>query len=156
MAAKTIYMMLFLSAMTIFLHKRGNAKRDDLQRVSGRIADMGTPEINGILDGRMSMIRLVGFEKIFVMPVSGDDEVVHPELMRLDELRLGDLVDVFFDGSYGIGDRTIESVIFIDKENKPCFVHGGSGDRQISYFIWGLSTITIIVILILKKLGEIS
>jgi hypothetical protein len=156
MAAKTIYVMLFASVMAIFMYKRGGTTRADLQHISGKITDMGIPEVNGKVDELMRMISLEGFEKFFAMSVAEGRSHSRPETTRLDELRSGDLVDVYFDDSWGIGDKAIESVMFIDKKNEPYFVHGGDGFRQIAYFLWVLSAVCIVGVLILKRLGKIS
>ena len=156
LAAKTIYVMLFGSAMVIFLYKRGDATRNDLELVSGRIEGLSIAEVNGTPDPLMRLIRLENYKKLFAMSVARDARHVEPKLTRIDELNAGDSISIYFDTSYGVDDRSVTSVMFIDKGSIPYFILGHGDNKLIAYFIWGIAAISIVGVLVLKKMGKIS
>ena len=129
--------------MSVFLFVRAGKEKSDFNKISGEIISLEKTNTKN----RLLQIENRTFE-LFTGKDAGDFK---PAFERIDELKPGDKITVYFDEQ---DDPINRLAYFIDKGNEPYFIKG-SWEKGLAYFLAGLCMAIFILLLVLKRLGQL-
>ena len=106
--------------------------------------------------GKYRYIIVEGTERVFQIFVGNDPGDFSPEFSRIDELAVGDTVDLYYDDNSYTSKQEVNSLTrFIDRREEPYFIQGAGTDKKLGYVILGLGATLLIVVIALKFRGKI-
>ena len=79
-----------------------------------------------------------------------------PKFEKVDDLKIGDSVTIYFDENFKTESDTINRLAyFIDRGQEPIFVKG-SWEKNFAYFIFGSVLIILFVLVVAKRKSKIT
>ena len=155
---KSVFSLISLVVIGIIVLFRGSKEKTDFLHIKSKIVyyDSSYQDLPGRNYGKYRYIALDGFPVVFEVFIGKDFGDFKPESERIDDLRIGDEIDIYYDESEYEKDKSINRLVqFIDKDNKPYFVKGRT-DIYFGIFIFIIAVFIFIWLLYLKKKGSIS
>ncbi len=132
-----------------YLFFLGHAEKADFYHLSGAVEFLKT-ELPGVTDrhqGKIRYLKLEGHERIFYLFVGYDTGDFSPAVNRVDELKPGDRIDVYYDDNKRTEDKQINQLThFIEKDGQ---IYFDAGDRSapiavflalaaLGLLVWGI------------------
>lgn len=140
-----------------FVLVRGIKEKSDFHRISGRITYLGKvyEELPNRDKGKYRYLLIDTYPKMFELFIGKDYGDFKPKYERIDSLKPGDDILVYYDVNSKETDIRLNSLVqFIDKEDKPYFIRG-SKDRNFGFFLIGIGILLGGIIFYLNKTGKI-
>lgn len=140
-----------------FVLVRGIKEKSDFHRISGRITYLGKvyEELPNRDKGKYRYLLIDTYPKMFELFIGKDYGDFKPKYERIDSLKLGDDILVYYDVNSKETDIRLNRLVqFIDKEDKPYFIRG-SKDRNFGFFLIGIGILLGGIIFYLNKTGKI-
>ena len=137
---------------------RAGKSRKEFQHVSGVITGLHTtnqryPTRDSV---KYRYLQMDHYPKTFELFVGKDAGDFKPQFEKIDQLKAGDSISVFFDASFSRREDPMNHLAyFIDRGPEVIFIKG-SGEKSLAYFIIGFSIVGMGVLAWLKKKGKIS
>ena len=136
--------------------------REDMLQVTGPLLAVER-QLAGHPDrhiGKLRYLKVGGYDQYFEVFIGKDPGDFSPALERIDSLRTGDVVTVYYVedllSSEAARDEAINRLAqFIDRQQRPYFVRGNK-DRYGSYFFMGVGLCLIGSLVILERKGIIA
>lgn len=154
---KSISGLLFAMALGFLLFTRADKSKSSFQNVSGIITSFSN-SIESFPDKDSSKFRylqLDNFPKTFELFIGKGSGDFRPKFEKIDDLKIGDSVLIYFDENYKTQQDPINRLVyFIDKGGEVIFIKGGF-EKYLACFIIGISLISILTLVILKRKGKI-
>jgi len=140
------------------LYRNQKSKSDFLHLTSRLTSVSNELEIQGHFNPDNEPIRYLKIEnypKYFKLLIGEDLDGSKPDFQRIDELKTGDTITVYYDENSLSNDADVSRLAyFIDKNGKPYFIRGKQ--NTISYYLIGMCLSAIAISYFLKKTGRIS
>ncbi|MBK9759587.1 MAG: hypothetical protein IPO90_06375 [Flavobacteriales bacterium] len=97
-----------LSAVQLFILRRGEAPRQEFQKVTGRITYLAdvSPDVKLRYNAKKRFLVVDGRPPVFELFIGMDAIDFSPDLQRIDSMQVGDTVDVYYDVRRRIGPGT--------------------------------------------------
>ncbi len=136
---------------------RGTKDKTEFNQLTGRIVflDKTFEELPLRHIGKFRYLLIDNYSKVFTIFVGKDFGDFKPHLEKIDDLKVGDEIVVYFDEDPKETDNRLNRLIqFIDKDGKPYFMRGCK-DKNGGYFFIGLGILLGGLIIYLKKVGKI-
>jgi len=162
-----IFLQSMISAVALFLGGiyllfLAHERREDMLQITGPLLTIQrelTDHPNRHI-GKPRYLQIGGYNKYFEVFVGKDPGDFSPTLERIDSLRKGDMVTIYFVendlSSEASQDESINRLAqYIEQDGRVYFVHG-SGMKYIGYFVLTISICLIISLLIFKKKGIVA
>jgi hypothetical protein len=140
-----------------FILVRGIKEKSDFHRISGRITYLGKvyEELPNRDKGKYRYLLIDTYPKMFELFIGKDFGDFKPKYERIDSLKPGDDILVYYDEDSKETDIRLNRLIqFIDKEDKPYFIRG-SKDKNFGFFLIGIGILLGGIIFYLNKTGKI-
>ena len=144
-------------ALGFLLFTRADKSKSSFQNVSGIITSFSN-SIESFPDKDSSKFRYLQLDnspktfELFIGKGSGD---FRPKFEKIDDLKIGDSVLIYFDENYKTQQDPINRLVyFIDKGGEAIFIKDGF-EKYLACFIIGISLISILTLVILKRKGKI-
>jgi hypothetical protein len=145
-------------ALSVLILSRGHKTKLDFQHVKGKLiyVEKTFEELPNRHLGKYRYLKLESFPKTFELFVGKDFGDFKPEFERIDNLRVGNEIDIYFDENSTETDLRINRLVqFIDKNEEPIFIRSGK-DKSLGYILFALGFILGTVLFYLKKIGKIE
>jgi len=145
---------LVLSA-SIFI--RGTKNKTDFETIKGRIVSLEKSNPNGKSrnEGKYRYLRIDGYPKTFVLFIGKDPGDLKPEFERIDDLKQGDIVDIYYDETFRQKNSDFNKLTqYIDKDGKSYFIRG-SMDKIMGAILFSAGILLLLFSVYLKKVGKI-
>ena len=145
---------LFLGSMILI---RGTKDKIEFHQLTGKIVFLAKTfeELPLRHEDKYRYLLIDNYPKVFTIFVGKDFGDFKPHLEKIDDLKVGDEIVVYFDEDTKETDNRLNRLIqYIDKGGKPYFVRG-SKDKNGGYFFIGLGILLGGMIIYLKKKGKI-
>ncbi len=146
---------------SIFILRRGEAPRQEFQKVTGRITYLAdvSPDVKLRYNAKKRFLVVDGRPPVFELFIGMDAIDFSPDLQRIDSMQVGDTVDVYYDVRRRIGPGTGFNThnllaYYIDHDGLPMF-RMGSRYNKLAWFLIGFSAVMMVVLIIMKKTGRI-
>lgn len=146
---------------SIFILRRGEAPRQEFQKVSGRITylDDVSPDVELRYDAKKRFLVVDGRPPVFELFIGMDAMDFSPDLQMIDSLNVGDTIDVYYDVRRRIGPAAGFNphnllAYYIDQDSRPMF-RMGSRYNKLAWFLIGLCAVMMAVLVIMNKNGRI-
>jgi hypothetical protein len=105
--------------------------------------------------GKYRYLQLHNYPMAFSLFIGKDPGDFSPKLEIIDELKPGDIVTVYFEEQVDEGDHINRLAYFIDMGSEAVFIKG-DGTKLMIYVLIGICMATIVLLLVLKRLGKIA
>ena len=136
---------------------RGVKDKHEFHQLTGKIVFVGRTfeELPLRHAGKYRYLSIDNYPKIFTIFVGKDFGDFKPHLERIDDLKVGDEIVLYFDEDEKETDKRLNRLIqYIDKNGKPYFMRG-SKDKNGGYIFIGLGIILGGWVIYLKKAGKV-
>lgn len=136
---------------------RGTKGKTEFQTITGRITylEKTYQELPNRHHGKFRYLAIENYPRTFELFVGKDFGDFKPQFERIDDLRAGDNIVVYFEENSNETDARLNRLIqFIDKDGQPYFVRG-SKDKTGGYSIIVIGILLGGLIFYLKKTGRI-
>ena len=153
---KSISGLLFAMALGFLLFTRADKSKSSFQNVSGIITSFSN-SIESFPDKDSSKFRylqLDNFPKTFELFIGKDFSDFSPAYERLDKLKVGDTITIYFDETKSSNPYFNRSVQFINKGQTPYFIRGRT-DLYVGCSAILVCAGLVAYLLFLKKEGKI-
>jgi hypothetical protein len=139
---------------------RGQKQKHDFDSITAPISSIGRtfPGAFNRHEEKMRYVQVGNYPKVFELFIGHDTGDFSPAYERLDALKAGDIVTVYYDEEKTrAGDDAIVNRLaqFIDKDGKPYYIRG-SKDKYGGYGAIGAGILIGLTLIILKKKGTIE
>lgn len=148
----------FCMVLGLFLFLRADKKKSSFQQVTGVITYMGKTTAYSTHNGssKYRYLEIDNFPKTFELFVGKTAGDFKPQLEKIDQLKMGDTITLFFDENFKTRNDPINRLTyFIDKGQEVIFIKGG-WEKYFAYFIFGISLLFMLALVFLKRKGKIS
>ncbi|MEO5889051.1 MAG: hypothetical protein ABIQ31_02305 [Ferruginibacter sp.] len=155
---KSVGALIFTIALGVFVFLRAGKSKGSFQQISGVViaCSNSNKSYPGKDTSRYRYLQIDNFYKTFELFIGKSSGDFKPQLEKLDILKAGDSVTVFFDTNFDTPEDPVNRLAyFIDKDREPVFIKGG-GEKPLAYVLVGLSLATILALVILRKKGKIT
>ncbi|MBC9911686.1 hypothetical protein [Chitinophaga varians] len=156
---KSVLSFVGLIILGFFSYFRAGLNKADLQKITGNINYLEKTFNNyppARNSGKCRYIRVDNYLDVFEIFIGKDKGDFAPVLEKIDSLRIGDEITVYVDNLISPQEDIINSnVRFIDRGNEPVFIRGNSL-KNVAIFLVGLSALSLIGLVVLKKKGKIA
>jgi hypothetical protein len=156
--SKSIYGVITIIALSSALIMRGNKEKYQFQTLSGTIISIENTfqELPIRHQGKYRYLTLDNYQKVFEIFVGKDPGDFKPELEKIDELKVGDKIDIYFDEYVKDSDLRVNRLLqFIDKDSVPYYIRG-SHSQILGYVLIAFGIMLGILLLVLKNRGTIT
>jgi hypothetical protein len=153
---KSMYGVITIIALSSILLTRGKKEKSEFQNITGKITfiEKAYQELPIRNPGKFRYLMIDNYQKAFEIFIGNDPGDFKPALEKIDELRLGDKISVYFDED--LNDIKINRLVqFIDKDSTPYFIRG-SHDKVLGFVLLAFGITIGIILLILKNKGTIT
>ena len=138
---------------------RNQKSKSDFFHLTSRLTSISNElDIQGHLNPDNEPIRYLKIEdylKYFKLRIDDDLDGSKPDFQRIDELRTGDIITVYYDENLLSSDADVSRLAyFIDKDGKPYFIRGKQ--NTTAYYLIGFCLIIIAVSYLLKRTGKMA
>lgn len=136
---------------------RGTKEKGEFNHMTGRVTllEKTYQELPIRHPGKYRYLSIDSYPKVFQIFIGKDAGDFKPKLEKVDDLKIGDEIVVYYDEDPTETDIRLNRLIqFIDKDFKPYFIKG-SWDKFGGYLFIGLGLFFGVLILILKEKGRI-
>ena len=143
--------------ISIYLLNNTRKDKQSFQNITGQIIFLSKTYGNLPLrdTGKFRYIKIDLYDKPFEIFVGSDPGDFKPTLNKIDSLRKGDLITVYFDeNDKTINDSVNRLAYYIDRAKHPVFIFSPSL-IYVAYFCIGISAIMMVVVLVGKLSGKI-
>lgn len=141
-----------------FLLFRSEKKKLDFNSVIG-IIDYYDKTFGKLNKRDHRFIHITGYDLVFDLFIGKRTMDFSPKYEQLDKLKIGDTITVYYADKTPFQKnrdlRLNKTVQFIDKDNEAYFIKGNK-DKYGSYFFIGIGFLTLLMLLIGKKMGKIK
>jgi hypothetical protein len=155
---KSMYGVITIIALSSFLLARGKKEKTEFSSLSGKITSIERTfqELPNRNPGKFRYLMIDNYQKTFEIFVGKDPGDFKPELEKIDELKVGDNISIYYDENLNETDNRINRLIqFIDKDSTPYFIRG-SHDKVLGFGLLASGLIMGMTLLILKNKGTIT
>jgi hypothetical protein len=155
---KSMYGVITIIALSSFLLTRGKKEKNEFQSLTGQITSIERTyqELPIRNPGKFRYLIIDNYQKAFEIFVGKDPGDFKPELEKIDELKVGDKISVYFEENLRETDLRINRLLqFIDKDSTPYFIRGNQ-DKVLGFGLLAFGIIMGILLLILKNKGTIT
>ncbi|MBV8252565.1 MAG: hypothetical protein JO154_08155 [Chitinophaga sp.] len=155
---KSIFGISSVLILGITLYLRAGLNKDEIQKITGRIAYLektyGSYPLAREM-GKCRYIKLDNYADVFEIFIGKDRGDFTPDLEKMDSLRAGDEITIYFDNQVGPQDNNINAAVrFIDKGNEVVFIRG-TWMKAIAGAVLGIAMIALMLVCILKVKGKL-
>lgn len=154
---KSIIGIITIIAIGLAILIRGTKGKGEFQSIEGNITylDKTYKELPNRHQGKYRYLTLDNYPKTFELFVGKDLGDFKPQYERIDDLRTGDKIVVYFDENSNESDARLNRLTqFIDKDGQPFFIRG-SIDKTGGYFFIIIGILLGGLLFYLKKIGKI-
>ena len=142
----------------IYLSVRTGKEKNEFNSVTGKIVFL--QKTFGNLKKRdHRFIHITGYELVFDLFIGKQTGDFSPKFEQIDKLKIGDEITVYYADKTPLQKNQNlnlnKTVQFIDKNGEAYFIRGNK-DKYGGYFFIGIGILTMIMLLIGKKLGKIK
>ncbi|MEM6802739.1 MAG: hypothetical protein AAF696_15125 [Bacteroidota bacterium] len=138
--------------MAIYLVKRGDKPREDFIQLSGRISYLSqVSPLRPESEPREKEYFLVlsGHERVFEMFVGQGKWDFSPRVNRLDELAVGDTIDIYYEDNSKTRFSNVNRLLqYLDKDGQLYYLRS-KADKYIGYFILAIGGLLLLIYLYL-------
>jgi hypothetical protein len=155
---KSMYGAITIIALSALLLVRGKKEKSEFQSFTGTIISLEKTfqELPLRDQGKFRYLMIDTYQKVFEIFVGKDAGDFKAKLEKIDDLKVGDKVTVYFDEDLKYPDTKINRHLqFLDKDSSPYFIRG-SQDKVFGYGLMAFGLIMGIILLVLKNKGSIS
>lgn len=154
---KSVGGFLFAILLGVIVFIRAEKKKSSFINVNGIITFIGnSPENLPANDSsKFRYLQVDNYPKTFELFIGKRSGDFKPEFEKIDVLKTGDSVTVYFDENFKTQQDPINRLAYyIDRGQEVIFIKGNF-EKYIAYFIIGFSTLFILLLLVLKRKGRI-
>lgn len=154
---KSVYGAITIMILSCFLIFRGTKTDKEFYKASGKITylEKHFGQLPNRNFGKYRYLKIDASEQIFEIYVGKDLGDFKPSLERLDHLKAGDNIKVYFDLDPSETEDINRLVQFVYKNDVPYFIRG-SVDKYIGIMLLSFGILMLIVFSILKYMGKID
>jgi hypothetical protein len=153
---KSLYGVITIIALASVILARGKKEKNEFHCLAGTITaiEKSYQELPIRHQGKYRYLTLDKYQKVFEIFIGKDPGDFKPALEKIDELKIGDNILVYFDEDPS--DTRINRLIqFIDKDSSPYYTRG-SHDKMFGYILIATGLMIGILLLVLKDTGKIT
>jgi hypothetical protein len=155
---KSIFSMVFVIFISLFLAQRAYKNKASFQRIDGVIISLENTHEH--FEGKdTAKFRYLAIDKypkpfqLFIGKAKGDFK---PKFEHIDDLNIGELVTIYFDENNNTKNDPVNNLAyFIDRGQEPIFVKGNF-EKYLAYGLMGFCVIFMLILLLLRRKGKIS
>lgn len=144
---------LILIVLSFSLITRGDKLRDDFIHKNGKISYLAQSfpsKSSTKVRPKKVYLKLDNFERVFELFIGTDKGDFSPKVNRLNELALGDEVDVYFEENNKTRrDHVNRLVQFLDKDGELFYLRS-KVDKYIGYLMLGSSAVLLMIVAYMK------
>ena len=141
----------------IIIIGRSQKEKADFESASGKIIYLEKyndyAQTNDTVKFRY--LQIDNYPKIFEIFIGRDAGDFKPKFERIDDLKLNDIITIYFDEKFNKGGNINRLAYFIDRGQETIYIKG-SWEKYLGYFIVAISLLTLILIFLLKSKGKIE
>jgi hypothetical protein len=140
---------------TIFI--RGSKDKIEFERIAGKITylEKTYEELPNRHHGKYRYIEMDAYPKVFELFVGKEFGDFKPHYERIDDLRVGDTIEVYFDEDAKEPDRRLNRLMqFMDKDSQPYYIRGRK-DKTGGYFFIFTGILLGGFLIYLKMIGKV-
>ena len=154
----SLFSLSFVLILAIFLFFRANKDKSSFEKTRGKIVLFNKE--NGLSTNNNSSnfryLKVDSHPKTFELFIGKDWGDFKPKFEKVDDLKIGDSVTIYFDENFKTESDTINRLAyFIDRGQEPIFVKG-SWEKYLAYFIFGSVLIILFVLVVAKRKSKIT
>jgi hypothetical protein len=142
----------------IYLSVRSGKEKTEFNNATGKI-DFLEKTFGNLKKRDHRFIHIKDYELVFDLFIGKKTGDFNPKFEQLDKLKLGDEITVYYADKTPLQKNQNlslnKTVQFIDKKGEAYFIKGNK-DKYGGYFFIGIGVLTMIMLLIGKKLGKIK
>lgn len=153
-----MYGIITIIALASVILARGKKEKDEFYNLNGSITaiEKTYQELPIRHPGKYRYLILDNYQKPFEIFIGKDPGDFKPELEKIDELKVGNKISVYYDEDPSETDMRINRLIqFIDKDSAPYYIRG-SHDKIFGYILIALGFMLGILLLVFKNRGTIT
>ena len=154
---KSIWGIVVVFFFSVIVFIRADKNKFSFDNIIGKIVYLSTSfqDAPNRHIGKYRYLQIENFPKTFEVFVGKDAGDFKPKLEKIDSLRIGDEIRIFFDKNFKTLDDPINRLVyFIDKRNQPYFIKG-SWEKTLAYFGFGISMAILLLLIFLRRSGKI-
>jgi hypothetical protein len=136
---------------------RGQKDKNEFYKATGRVTYLARTyqEYPVRHAGKYRYLQIDGYPKVFEVFIGNEAGDFKPDFERIDQLKIGDPLLVYYDESSREDDIRINRLAqYIDKEQQPYYIRG-SWDKYMGCFLMGIGVFIGIWLLYLRSKGKI-
>jgi hypothetical protein len=155
---KSMYGVITIIILASVILVRGKKEKNEFHNLNGTITaiEKTFQEFPFRHPGKYRYLILDNYQKVFEIFIGKDPGDFKPELEKIDELKVGDMISVYFDEDPSDIDMRINRLIqFIDKDSAPYYIRG-SQDKIFGYILIASGIMIGILVFVLKNRGTIT
>jgi hypothetical protein len=144
--------------LSVLMMVRGTKDKREFYEVSGRITYLEKTygELPNRSHGKYRYLQVENFPKVFEIFIGKDAVDFKPKYEKLDALKVGDAISVYYDINPIEDDPIINRLVFfIDKDNEGVFILGNKYNT-LGNVILSSCVIFLGILIILKRQGKIT
>ncbi|MDA0177395.1 hypothetical protein C7H62_0538 [Mesoflavibacter sp. HG96] len=162
-APKEIFNKLILGCIVIigfgiYLSVRSGKEKNEFNNITGKI-DFLENTFGNLKKRDHRFIHITDYELVFDLFIGKRTGDFSPKFEQIDKLKIGDKITVYYADKTPLQKNQNlslnKTVQFIDKNGEAYFIRGNK-DKYGGYFFIGIGILTMILLLIGKKLGKIK
>lgn len=137
---------------------RGMKEKEDFKRVTGVVVyfDKFYDDLPHHGFGKYRYLKIDNFETTFEIFVGKDFGDFKPLLERVDSLRIGDQIDIYYDSNEKESGANVNRLVqYIDKSSIPYFEKGNQ-DKMLGLSMFTIGIIGLLTLLTLKHKDKIE
>lgn len=154
---KSILGLLFVIVLGFLLFARADKSKSSFQNVSGIITSLSKSNKSSQIrdSSKFRYLQLNNFPKIFEIFIGKGSGDFKPQFEKIDELKVGDSVTVYFDENFKTQQDPINRLAYFIYKGQDAIFIKGDFEKYLAYFIIGFSLISILILVVLKWKGKI-
>jgi len=155
---KSMYGVITIIVLASVILARGKKEKNEFLNLNGTIISIEKTfqEFPIRHSGKYRYLIINNYQKVFEIFIGKDPGDFKPELEKIDELKVGDMISIYFDEDPRDTDLRINRLMqFIDKDSAPYYIRG-SQDKTFGYILIVVGIVIGILILVLKNRGTIT
>lgn len=152
----SLFGVITLIALAFVILARGKKEKNEFYSLNGTITaiEKNYQELPIRNHGKYRYLSLDKYQKVFEIFIGKDPGDFKPALEKIDELRVGDNILVYFDEDPS--DTRINRLIqFIDKDTSPYYIRG-SHDKTFGYLLIVAALMMGMLLIVFKNQGKIT
>jgi hypothetical protein len=155
---KSLYGLSLAFILGILVLFRADKSESSFEKTTGILTffnkESGLRSNNGV--SKFRYLQLDSYPKTFELFIGKDWGDFKPKFEKVDDLKIGDTITIYFDENFKTeSDPVNRLAYFIDRGHEPIFVKG-SWEKYLAYFIIGLATIVLLILVVAKRKSKIS